>query len=161
MFDLTAFFCDFPHIRTLIFDWESSWYRTGVVGGLHGWRDLNIWDFQNSPNFVCRSSFKLSRCLDPIDPSLVITHPLYLSQSINVQSGLHVAIKWGRGTAERVFITRLMATFQVKPKKNLQMKETWVASSCVMSSLFRLNSREKCAGCAEGSNLNPGTGGQI
>ena len=34
-FDLTAFFCDFPHIRPIIFYWESSWYRiTGQV-----WRE--------------------------------------------------------------------------------------------------------------------------
>ena len=31
-FDLTAFVCDFPYMRPLKYDWESSWYRTGVVG---------------------------------------------------------------------------------------------------------------------------------
>ena len=48
-----------------------------------------------------------------------MTHPLNLSQSIAAQSGLHVAIKWGLGTAESVFSTRLVHTFHVKPKKNL------------------------------------------
>ena len=37
-FDLTAFFCDFLHMRPFIFRWQSSWYRTGVMGGMHGWR---------------------------------------------------------------------------------------------------------------------------
>ena len=37
-FDFTAFFCDFQCIRPIIIHWQSSWYRTGVVGGMHGWR---------------------------------------------------------------------------------------------------------------------------
>ena len=40
-FDLTAFFCDFLHMRPFIFRWQSSWYRTGVMGGMHGWRALH------------------------------------------------------------------------------------------------------------------------
>ena len=39
-FDLTAFVCDFPYMRPLKYDWESSWYRTGVVRGMHGWHDI-------------------------------------------------------------------------------------------------------------------------
>ena len=39
-FDFTAFFCDFQCIRPIIIHWQSSWYRTGVVGGMHGWREL-------------------------------------------------------------------------------------------------------------------------
>ncbi len=39
-FDFTAFFCDFQCIRPIIIHWQSSWYRTGVVGGMHGWRDV-------------------------------------------------------------------------------------------------------------------------
>ena len=39
-FDFTAFFCDFQCIRPIIIHWQSSWYRTGVVGGMHGWRIL-------------------------------------------------------------------------------------------------------------------------
>ena len=35
-----------------------------------------------------------------------------------------------------------------------------VRSLFLLSSLFGLNSREKGAGCAEGSNLHPDTGGQ-
>ena len=43
-FDFTAFFCDLQCIRPIIIHWQSLWYRTGVVGGIHGWRetDLNI-----------------------------------------------------------------------------------------------------------------------
>ena len=37
-FDLTAFSCDFKCIRPIIIHWQSSLYRTGVVGGMHGWR---------------------------------------------------------------------------------------------------------------------------
>ena len=37
-FDFTAFFCDFQCIRPIIIHWPSSWNRTGVVGGMHGWR---------------------------------------------------------------------------------------------------------------------------
>ena len=37
-FDFTAFFCDFQCIRPIIIHWQSSLYRTGVVGGLYGWR---------------------------------------------------------------------------------------------------------------------------
>ena len=37
-FDFMDFFCDFLHMRPLIFHWKSSWYRTGVMGGMHGWR---------------------------------------------------------------------------------------------------------------------------
>ena len=37
-FDFTAFFSDFQCIRPIIIHWQSSWYRTGVVGGMHGWR---------------------------------------------------------------------------------------------------------------------------
>ena len=39
-FDLTAFSCDFKCIRPIIIHWQSSLYRTGVVGGMHGWREL-------------------------------------------------------------------------------------------------------------------------
>ena len=39
-FDFTAFFCDFQCIRPIIIHWQSSLYRTGVVGGMHGWRVL-------------------------------------------------------------------------------------------------------------------------
>ena len=39
-FDLTPFFCDFLCIRPIIIHWQSSWYRTGVVGGMHMWRAL-------------------------------------------------------------------------------------------------------------------------
>ena len=38
-FDFTAFFCDFLCIRPMIIHWQSSWNRTGVVGGMHGWRE--------------------------------------------------------------------------------------------------------------------------
>ena len=42
-FDFTAFFCDFQCIRPIIIYWQSLWYRTGVVGGMHGWREfINI-----------------------------------------------------------------------------------------------------------------------
>ena len=37
-FDFMDFFCDFLHMRPLIFHWKSSWYRTGVMWGMHGWR---------------------------------------------------------------------------------------------------------------------------
>ena len=40
-FDFTAFFCDFQCIRPIIIHWQSSWYRTGVVGGMHGWREMD------------------------------------------------------------------------------------------------------------------------
>ena len=40
-FDFMGFFCDFLHMRPLIFHWKSSWYRTGVMGGMHGWREYH------------------------------------------------------------------------------------------------------------------------
>ena len=42
-FDLTSFFCDFQCIRPIIIHWQSSLYRTGVVGGLYGWRGFKAW----------------------------------------------------------------------------------------------------------------------
>ena len=39
-FDFMDFFCDFLHMRPLIFHWKSSWYRTGVMEGMHGWREM-------------------------------------------------------------------------------------------------------------------------
>ena len=39
-FDFTAFFCDFLGIRPIIIHWQSSWNRTGVVGVMHGWREI-------------------------------------------------------------------------------------------------------------------------
>ena len=44
-------FCDFLHMRPFIFHWKSSWYRTGVLGGMHGWRAL----FWGSPVFKVAS----------------------------------------------------------------------------------------------------------
>ena len=41
-FDFTAFFCDFQCIRPIIIHWQSSLYRTGVVGGMYGWREPNL-----------------------------------------------------------------------------------------------------------------------
>ena len=41
-FDFTAFFCDFLCIRPIIIHCQSSLYRTGVVGGMHGWRVILI-----------------------------------------------------------------------------------------------------------------------
>ena len=38
-FDLTDFFCDFLHMRPFIFHWPIAWNRTGVIGGMHGWRE--------------------------------------------------------------------------------------------------------------------------
>ena len=45
-FDFTAFFCDFQCIRPIKINWQSSWYRTGVVGGMHWWlvHVINQWD---------------------------------------------------------------------------------------------------------------------
>ena len=42
-FDLTAFSCAFKCIKPIIIHWQSSLYRTGVVGGMHGWRDPWYW----------------------------------------------------------------------------------------------------------------------
>ena len=50
-FDLTAFFCDFLHMKPFIFHWQSTWYRTGVMGGMHGWRVLT-WNW-NTHNTLC------------------------------------------------------------------------------------------------------------
>ena len=55
-FDLTSFFCDFQCIRPIIIHWTSSWNRTGVVGGMHRWREwkfvdpyqIQTWRFQIS-----------------------------------------------------------------------------------------------------------------
>ncbi len=62
-FDLTAFVCDFPYMRPLKYDWESSWYRTGVVGGLHGWHELHTFPYclSSSQDFciACLSWFEL------------------------------------------------------------------------------------------------------
>ena len=53
-FDFTAFFCDFQCIRPIIIHWQSSWYRTGVVGGMHGWREviLKWYLFETSNNII-------------------------------------------------------------------------------------------------------------
>ena len=48
-FDLTAFFCDFVHMRPFRFNWQSSWYRTGVLGGMHGWRDICVIEEKGFP----------------------------------------------------------------------------------------------------------------
>ena len=48
-FDFTAFFCDFQCIRPKITDWPSSWNRTGVVGGMHRWCVLALFE-QSTPS---------------------------------------------------------------------------------------------------------------
>ena len=39
-------FCDFQCITPIIIHWQSKWYRTGVVGGMHGWHDI-LWLFSD------------------------------------------------------------------------------------------------------------------